>query len=113
MPHGPLPARRIRFEYPPDFDPAWNPRLPDFACAANSVSLLMPSAEPYFVKSVRSAFPLLDDSTWPSPPGPKRLRSPWPTRLTQEGDDLRQRAVEQLVDNHRQLSVRVPCGVVN
>lgn len=58
---GPLPTRRIRFEYPPDFDPAWHPRLPEFAAAANSVSLLMPYAEPYFVKSVRSALPLLDD----------------------------------------------------
>ena len=61
MAHGPLPARRIRLDYPPDFDPAWNPRLPEFACAANSVSLLMPYAEPYFVKSVRSALDQLDE----------------------------------------------------
>jgi predicted metal-dependent hydrolase len=58
----PLPARRIQFAYPADLDPAWSPRLPEFACAANSVSLLMPYAEPYFVKSVRSALPLLDDA---------------------------------------------------
>jgi predicted metal-dependent hydrolase len=51
----------VTFEYPPDLDPAWNPRLPEFACVANSVSLIMPYAEPYFVKSVRSALPQLDD----------------------------------------------------
>lgn len=49
----------MRFEYPDDLDPAWNPRLPEFAYAANSVSLLMPYAEPYFVTSVRSAIPSL------------------------------------------------------
>ena len=56
-----LPVRRVRFEYPDDMDPAWNRRFPEFAFAANSVSLIMPYAEPYFVKSVRSALPLLDE----------------------------------------------------
>jgi predicted metal-dependent hydrolase len=56
-----LPVRRIRFEYPDDLDPCWNPRLPELACAANSISLLMPYAEPYFVKSVRGTLPDLDD----------------------------------------------------
>jgi predicted metal-dependent hydrolase len=55
-----LPVRRIRFEYPDDLDPAWNRRFPEFALAANSVSLIMPYAEPYFVKSVRSVLPQLD-----------------------------------------------------
>ena len=55
-----LPERTLRFEYPDDMDPAWNPRRPEFASAANSVSLIMPYAEPYFVKSVRSALPQLD-----------------------------------------------------
>ncbi|MCC5950624.1 MAG: metal-dependent hydrolase [Acidimicrobiia bacterium] len=55
----PLPERRVRFEYPDDFDPAWHRRLPEFAAAANSVSLLMPFAEPYFVGSVRKALPEL------------------------------------------------------
>jgi len=55
-----LPVRRVRFEYPDDLDPAWNRRFPEFAFAANSVSLIMPYAEPYFVKSVRSALPDLD-----------------------------------------------------
>lgn len=60
MPPGPLPLRRVAFEYPEDLDPAWSPRYPEFSFAANSVSLLMPYAEPYFVKSVRSALPQLD-----------------------------------------------------
>jgi uncharacterized protein len=55
-----LPLRRITFAYPPDLNPAWNRRLPEFAAAANSVSLLMPYAEPYFVRSVRAVLPRLD-----------------------------------------------------
>jgi predicted metal-dependent hydrolase len=55
-----LPVRRIAFEYPDDLDPAWISGRPEFACAANSVSLLMPYAEPYFVHSVRAALPDLD-----------------------------------------------------
>jgi predicted metal-dependent hydrolase len=51
----------MKFEYPDELNPAWNPRFPEFACAANSISLLMPYAEPYFVHSVRSALPDLDD----------------------------------------------------
>jgi predicted metal-dependent hydrolase len=38
----------------------WTPRRPEFACAANSVSLLMPSIEPYFVRVTRRALPHLD-----------------------------------------------------
>jgi predicted metal-dependent hydrolase len=56
-----FPARRVKFDYGDDFDPAWNPRFPEFACAANSISMLMPYAEPYFVASVRSALSQLDD----------------------------------------------------
>ena len=56
----PLPERTLRFEYPESMDPAWSPRRPEFAYAANAVSLIMPFAEPYFVKSVRSALPQLD-----------------------------------------------------
>jgi predicted metal-dependent hydrolase len=59
----PLPARRIRFEYPDDTDPCWVRQAPDFSYPANSVSLLMPFAEPYFVRSVRAALPAIDDGT--------------------------------------------------
>jgi predicted metal-dependent hydrolase len=51
-----LPVRRIHFEYPDDLDPAWIHDVPEFAYAANGLSLLMPYAEPLFIKAVRSAF---------------------------------------------------------
>ena len=50
-----LTARRVRFHWPDDLDPAWTPRVPELAVAANAVSLLMPHAEPYVVASVRAA----------------------------------------------------------
>jgi predicted metal-dependent hydrolase len=56
-----LPVRRVRFHYPDDMDPAWVPGAPEFAYAANGLSLLMPYAEPLFIKAVRSAFPVIDD----------------------------------------------------
>lgn len=45
----------IRFEYGADFDIKWHKRLPEFAAAANGVSLLMPYVEPYVVRSIRQA----------------------------------------------------------
>jgi predicted metal-dependent hydrolase len=58
----PVPGRRVSFAYPEDLRPAWNPRRPEFAfaLAANSVSLIMPHAEPYFVRVTRAALPQLD-----------------------------------------------------
>jgi uncharacterized protein len=56
-----LPERRIALRYPDDFDPAWSPRTPELAAAANSVSLIMPYAEPYFVRSARRALDQLDE----------------------------------------------------
>jgi len=52
---GPLPVRRVRFEWPDDLEPIWTPRTPELAIAANSVSMLMPHAEPYVVASTRAA----------------------------------------------------------
>ena len=48
-------TRRVRFAWPEDLDPMWTPDEPEFAVAANAVSLLMPHAEPYVVASVRAA----------------------------------------------------------
>lgn len=53
--------REVSFDYPADFDPAWTGNVPEFACAANSVSLMMPYVEPYIAKSVRAALPQIDD----------------------------------------------------
>jgi len=58
---GPLPRRRITFAYPDDLDPAWIPLRPEFAYAANGLSLLMPHAEPLFIRAVQGALPELDD----------------------------------------------------
>ena len=55
-----LTPRRPSFPFDDGLVAAWNPRLPEFAFAANSVSLLMPYAEPYFVRSVRAVLPELD-----------------------------------------------------
>ena len=52
--------RRPSFPFDAGLRADWNPQLPEFAYAANSVSLLMPYAEPYFVKSVRSVLDQLD-----------------------------------------------------
>jgi uncharacterized protein len=45
----------MRFEYPDDLEPVWSRRFPEFACAANGLSLMMPHVEPYVVRSVRAA----------------------------------------------------------
>lgn len=57
----PLPVRRVAFEYPDDFDPMWAPHLPEFAAAANAISLGMPYAEPLFIRAMRSTFDQIDD----------------------------------------------------
>jgi len=50
-----IPTRRVRFTWPEDLNPMWTPQVPEFAVAANAVSLIMPFAEPYVVSSVRAA----------------------------------------------------------
>lgn len=52
---GRLTERRIRLHYPDDVDPMWTPATPEFACAANAVSLMMPIIEPYFVRTIGQA----------------------------------------------------------
>ena len=53
-------TRAVSFSYPDDFDPAWSGEVPEFACAANSVSLMMPYVEPYVARSVRSVIYRID-----------------------------------------------------
>jgi uncharacterized protein len=57
----PLPVRAPSFAFPDDFELAWHSTMPELACAANSISLLMPYVEPYLAKSVRSTLPDLDE----------------------------------------------------
>jgi predicted metal-dependent hydrolase len=54
-------VRRISFDYSNVDVTAWHPRLPEFACGANAISLLMPHAEPYVIRAVRSAARQSDD----------------------------------------------------
>ncbi len=56
----PLPLRRVAFDYPDDWTANWIPAKPEFAYAANSVSLLMPFAEPLFIKACNAYLPELD-----------------------------------------------------
>ena len=56
-----LPTRRVAFEYPEDTDPMWVPHQPEFAAAANAISLGMPYAEPLFIRAVRSTYDRIDD----------------------------------------------------
>jgi predicted metal-dependent hydrolase len=50
----------VRLTHDEGLDPAWNPRYPELAFAVDGVSLLMPYAEPYFVRTIRAALPDLD-----------------------------------------------------
>lgn len=56
----PLTVRAVRLDYPDGFDPGWHRELPELACLANAVSLLMPHLEPTLVRSVQAAVPMLD-----------------------------------------------------
>jgi predicted metal-dependent hydrolase len=51
----------VAFEFPDDLSAVWSTRFPEFACAADGVSLLMPYVEPQVVRAVRGAVPLLGD----------------------------------------------------
>ena len=46
---------------PERIDTGWNPQFPEFAAAANAVSLLMPHVEPYVAHTVRSVVDRLDE----------------------------------------------------
>jgi uncharacterized protein len=48
-------------ELPDRLDTGWNPSFPEFAAAANAVSLLMPHVEPYVARTVRSVVDELDE----------------------------------------------------
>ncbi len=75
-----LSPRRVLFDYETLHSPVWTPTRPEFSCAANSVSLMMPIIEPYFVRSARRALPLL----------PADLAPTAEAYLQQEAEHLRQ-----------------------
>ncbi len=55
-----VPIRRVRFGLDEEFDVDWHRRLPEFAMAANSVSMMMPHVEPFVVRSVRGVLDRLE-----------------------------------------------------
>lgn len=55
-----LAHRRVSFAYPADFEPMWAPHNPEFAAAANGISLGMPYAEPRFIEAVTATFDELE-----------------------------------------------------
>jgi predicted metal-dependent hydrolase len=50
-----LVERRVRLAHADRVDPAWNPRHPELAYAADGVSLILPYGEPYIVRTIRRA----------------------------------------------------------
>ncbi len=88
-------VRRVRFEYPPDMPVVWTPSRPEFSCAANSVSMMMPTIEPYFVRSIRAAIDDLD--------GPLRERTE--AYIGQESQHHRhhRRFNQLLIERHRSI----------
>lgn len=55
-----LQRRDVRFAFPDGLRAGWHRTMPEFACAANSVSLMMPYVEPYVVRAMRQTLPHLD-----------------------------------------------------
>lgn len=98
----PLPHRRIRLEWPDDTRAAWQPLKPEFAAAVNSLSLGMPSGEPYVMQAVRDAARELDDTL----PAGQELAADVRDYLAQEGEHARQhrRFNEILTAQHPALS---------
>lgn len=86
-----LSPRRVSFDYSSQRSPIWTPTRPEFSCAANSVSLMMPIIEPYFVRSARRALPLL----------PPDLATTAQAYLEQEAEHLRQhRLFNRMLTEH-------------
>ena len=55
-----LRERSVHFDFPDDLAPNWHATMPEFSCAANAVSLMMPYVEPYVVRAMRQTLPHLE-----------------------------------------------------
>lgn len=56
-----MTVRQVEFAYPPDMAGHWNLAKPEFSHIVNAGSLAMPYLEPYLIKSMRAARPLIRD----------------------------------------------------
>ncbi|MGH7960458.1 MAG: metal-dependent hydrolase [Candidatus Binatia bacterium] len=54
--------RKVRFEFPPDSNPHWNPAKPEWSQMVNSVSVVLPYFEPFIIDSIREASPHITDA---------------------------------------------------
>lgn len=73
-------TRRIPFEFPDDIEPHWIPGQPELSQMVNGASLTMPYLEPFLIRTIREALPLLTDA---------RLRADALAFIAQEGQHFR------------------------
>lgn len=59
----PITVRRLRFEYPDGVDPVVYEGKPEESYLTVGLSLLLPYLEPYLIRSMRQARPLVKDAT--------------------------------------------------
>lgn len=60
MSHG-IEVRKIPFAFDDNIPPIWNPAMPEWSHMANGASLAMPYLEPFLIKNIREALPLITD----------------------------------------------------
>ena len=56
-----MTVRQVEFAYPDTMGAHWNPARPEFSHIVNAGSLAMPYLEPYLIKTMRAARPLVRD----------------------------------------------------
>tara|TARA_R110002110_G_scaffold165930_6_gene366290 strand:- start:4076 stop:4966 length:891 start_codon:yes stop_codon:yes gene_type:complete len=56
-----MTIRRMGFAYPPAMSGHWNAKRPEFSQIVNAASLAMPYLEPYLIRTMRAARPLIED----------------------------------------------------
>lgn len=56
-----ITVRQVEFAYSPEMAGHWNPGKPEFSHIVNAGSLAMPYLEPYLIKTMRAARPLIRD----------------------------------------------------
>ena len=54
-----MTIRRMGFAYPPAMKGHWNRKRPEFSQLVNAASLAMPYLEPYLIRTMRKARPLV------------------------------------------------------
>lgn len=59
-------TRNPKLSFTEDYPLQWHKSIPEFACACNAVSLLMPHVEPFVVRSVERVADRLDDEVRPA-----------------------------------------------